>query len=63
MTDTDNLHPVWHYLDADWVSSTRPHGAKIFTWTVNELREWEHIKGLDVDGIITDYPDRFVGKI
>ena len=63
VTDTDILHPIWHYLDADWVASTRPHGAKIFTWTVNELREWEHIKGLDVDGIITDYPDRFVGKI
>lgn len=62
-TDTDNLHPQWHYLDAGWVSGTRPHGAKILTWTVNEMREWEHIKHLDVDGIITDYPDRFVGKI
>ena len=61
--DTDNLHPLWHYLDKDWLSGTRPHGAKIYTWTVNELREWEHIKDLDVDGIITDYPDRFVGKI
>ena len=63
VTDTDYLHPLWHYLDAGWVSDTRPHGAKIFTWTVNELREWEHIKNLDVDGIITDFPDRFVGKI
>lgn len=63
VTDTDYLHPLWHYLDAGWVSDTRPHGAKIFTWTVNELREWEHIKNLGVDGIITDFPDRFVGKI
>lgn len=63
VTDTDNLHPLWHYLDAGWVSSTRPHGAKVFTWTVNEMREWEHFKHLDVDGIMTDYPDRFVGKI
>ena len=63
VTDSDNLHPLWHYLDAGWVSNTRPHGASIFTWTVNELREWDHIKDLAVDGIITDYPDRFVGKI
>jgi glycerophosphoryl diester phosphodiesterase len=63
VTDTDNLHPLWHYLDAGWVSDTRPHGAMILTWTVNEIREWEHIKDLGVDGIITDYPDRFVGKI
>jgi len=63
VTDSDNLHPHWHYLDAGWVSGTRPHGACIYTWTVNEMREWDHIKHLDVDGIITDYPDRFVGKI
>ncbi len=63
VTDSDNLHPMWHYLDAGWVSGTRPHGASIYTWTVNEMREWEHIKQLGVDGIITDYPDRFVGKI
>ena len=63
VTDTDNLHPLWHYVDAAWASGTRPHGAKIFTWTINELRDWEHIKNLDVDGIMTDYPDRFVGKI
>ena len=63
VTDSDNLHPMWHYLDAGWVSSTRPHGAKIFTWTINDQRDWEHISHLDVDGIMTDYPDRFVGKI
>ena len=62
-TDTDNLHPQWHYLDAGWLTGTRPHGALIYTWTVNEIREWEYFKDLDVDGIITDFPDRFVGKI
>lgn len=63
VTDSDNIHPQWHYLDAGWLSGTRPHGACVYTWTVNEMREWEHIKQLGVDGIITDYPDRFVGKI
>ena len=63
VTDTDNLHPLWHYVDAAWASGTRPHGAKIFTWTINELRDWGHIKNMGVDGIMTDYPDRFVGKI
>ena len=63
VSDSDYLHPMWHYLDEGWVSVTRPHGACIYTWTVNEMREWEHIKHLDVDGIMTDYPDRFVGKL
>ncbi len=62
-TDTDNLHPHWHYLDAAWLSGPRPHGAGVYAWTVNEMRDWDHIKELDVDAIFTDYPDRFVGKI
>ena len=63
VTDANNMHPQWHYLDAGWLSGTRPHGSCVYTWTVNEMREWEYIKPLDIDGIITDYPDRFVGKI
>ena len=63
VTDADNIHPHWHYLDAEWLSGTRPHGAFVYTWTVNEMREWDYIKHLGVDGIITDYPDRFVGKV
>ena len=63
VSDTDHIHPVWHYLDDGWVFGTRPHGAKIYTWTINEMREWEHICNLGVDGIITNFPNRFVGKI
>jgi len=63
VTDTDNIHPQWHYLDSGWALGTRPHAAKIHAWTINEMREWEHISHLGVDGIMTDFPDRFVGKI
>ena len=34
------------------------HKAKVrvFTWTANEMRDWERLIALKVDGIITDYP-------
>jgi glycerophosphoryl diester phosphodiesterase len=60
-TDTDYLHPHWHYVDAGWTTGIRPKGAKVLTWTVNEPEEWNFIKDSGVDGIFTDFPDRFVG--
>jgi glycerophosphoryl diester phosphodiesterase len=29
-------------------------------WTVNEISDLERMKKFDLDGIITDYPDRAV---
>ncbi len=33
-------------------------GVELFVWTVNEVEEMAALLGLDVDGIITDYPAR-----
>jgi glycerophosphoryl diester phosphodiesterase len=32
---------------------------KVVVWTVNDKNEIERMKQLGVDGIISDYPDRF----
>jgi glycerophosphoryl diester phosphodiesterase len=32
---------------------------KVIVWTVNEKDQIEKMKELGVDGIISDYPDRF----
>jgi glycerophosphoryl diester phosphodiesterase len=32
---------------------------KVVVWTVNDKKEIERMKQLGVDGIISDYPDRF----
>ena len=34
-------------------------GLKTFVWTVNDLREMEKFLALGVDGIISDYPEKF----
>jgi glycerophosphoryl diester phosphodiesterase len=34
-------------------------GLKAFVWTVNDLREMEKFLALGVDGLISDYPEKF----
>lgn len=34
-------------------------GLKVFVWTVNEVAEMEEFISLGVDGIITDFPEKF----
>ena len=48
----------------DWaqavVEALKAKGIKIVPWTVNEIADIERMKTFDLDGIITDYPDRAV---
>lgn len=34
-------------------------GLKTFVWTVNDLREMQKVLALGVDGLISDYPEKF----
>lgn len=52
------LHPHFTLLTESNVKKAREAGYKIYTWTVNELADIARMKALDVDGIITDFPDR-----
>ncbi|MFN4026394.1 MAG: glycerophosphodiester phosphodiesterase family protein, partial [Flavobacterium sp.] len=33
-------------------------GFKVFPWTINEPEDITFVKSLEVDGIITDFPER-----
>lgn len=52
--------PHYSLVDAALVAKCRERGMKIIPWTVNELTDMEKMKQFDLDGIITDYPDRAV---
>jgi glycerophosphoryl diester phosphodiesterase len=45
-------------LTIDNCNFAKENGLKINTWTVNETTDIEHIKKYDIDGIISDFPDR-----
>ncbi len=42
------------------VEQVRREGRKLYVWTANNEKTYERIVAFDVDGIVTNYPDRLV---
>jgi glycerophosphoryl diester phosphodiesterase len=53
-------HIGFHYqtLTSALVQTSHNIGLKVFTYTVNEPHDMQQVRGLGVDGIISDFPDR-----
>lgn len=51
--------PEHRIVNADLVAECRRRGMKVIPWTVNEASDMAALVRLGVDGLITDYPDRF----
>ncbi len=56
----DTYSPHFSLVDEELVKYCRTRNIKIVPWTVNEIADLERMKKFDLDGIITDYPDRAV---
>jgi glycerophosphoryl diester phosphodiesterase len=56
----DTYSPHFSLVDEELVKYCRARNIKIVPWTVNEIADLERMKKFDLDGIITDYPDRAV---
>lgn len=52
--------PNFSLLNEDLVRFCREKGMRLVPWTVNEVADLEKIAKFDIDGVITDYPDRAV---
>jgi glycerophosphoryl diester phosphodiesterase len=53
------INPNYKDLNEKNISKINEKGLKIYTWTVNSKIQIDRLKALNVNGIITDYPDRF----
>lgn len=53
-----SLHPYFHLLNTENTALMQQKGFQVFPWTVNELEDIQKIKSFQVDGIISDFPDR-----
>lgn len=53
-----SVHPYFHLLTLENTVSMQEKGFQVFPWTVNELEDIQKIKTFEVNGIITDFPDR-----
>ncbi|HEY9008643.1 MAG TPA: glycerophosphodiester phosphodiesterase family protein [Ohtaekwangia sp.] len=50
--------PYYKLLTKDKVTQLHKKKIRVIPWTVNEEKEMLLLKGMGVDGFITDYPDR-----
>jgi len=53
------INPNYKDLNKENIKIIHNNNFKIYTWTVNNKRDISKMKSLKVDGIITDFPDRF----
>lgn len=54
------ISPYFKLLDKNSVEQYQEEGYKIIPWTVNEVKDMNEVISWNVDGIITDYPNRFI---
>ena len=53
-----SINPYYKLLNSENVNLIHSNGFKIYTWTVNTPEDLIFVKSLNVDGIISDFPDR-----
>lgn len=52
-----SINPYFELLNSENVTAIHRNGFKIYTWTVNSEEDLTFVKSLNVDGIISDFPD------
>ncbi|QQS32461.1 MAG: glycerophosphodiester phosphodiesterase [Acidobacteriota bacterium] len=52
--------PNFSLVNEELIRFCREKGMRIVPWTVNEIADLEKMAKFDIDGIISDYPDRAV---
>jgi glycerophosphoryl diester phosphodiesterase len=54
-----SLHVQKELATPEFLQNSWALGLDAFVWTVNEVREMEDFASLGVQGIMTDFPERF----
>lgn len=50
------VYPQYRYVDAEMVDAVHARGIRIMPWTANRPRDWERLRQVGCDGVITDFP-------
>jgi glycerophosphoryl diester phosphodiesterase len=53
-----SINPHFHLLTKENTAQMQEKGLQVFPWTVNETEDIQKIKAFNVNGIITDFPNR-----
>ncbi|MFI5394660.1 MAG: glycerophosphodiester phosphodiesterase [Candidatus Binatia bacterium] len=54
-----SIHPHWLLVREKFMCAARQHGLQAFVWTVNDVETMRELVRREVDGIISDFPERF----
>jgi glycerophosphoryl diester phosphodiesterase len=52
------IHPRKDLVTGTLITTAREAKLSIHVWTVNDVGEMSHFRGMAIDGIFTDFPDR-----
>ena len=50
------VFPQYQFVRPEMVEELHDHGIKVMPWTVNRKHDWEQLRELGCDGVITDLP-------
>lgn len=50
------IFPKFRYVDEAMVESCHARGIRVMPWTANRRHDWERLRDLGCDGVITDLP-------
>jgi glycerophosphoryl diester phosphodiesterase len=56
--DAKSVHAHYHLLSKKLTVQMQEEGFQVFAWTVNEPEDIQKIKSFNVNGIISDFPNR-----
>jgi glycerophosphoryl diester phosphodiesterase len=54
-----SIHPHWALVSTDLVEEAHRRGLQVLTWTVNDVGVMRDLLRHGVDGIMSDFPERF----
>jgi glycerophosphoryl diester phosphodiesterase len=54
-----SIHPDWTLVSTDFVEDAHQRGFQVLTWTVNDVDVMRDLLRRGVDGIMSDFPERF----
>ncbi|MFQ5666475.1 MAG: glycerophosphodiester phosphodiesterase [Candidatus Binatia bacterium] len=54
-----SIHPHWRLVSADLVRKAAAQGLKVLAWTVNDVTTMRRLVRQGVQGIMSDFPERF----
>jgi len=56
----DWVFPNFRFVDADMVAALHDKGIRVMPWTANRKAEWDRLREIGCDGVITDLPGEAV---